>query len=77
MYLPDDIISKVMLFNESREAKMIKKYWEDLDNCIDIYTDLISYPMYAIDVAGNDVPCGFYSEIVELDYPRRHFLPTF
>jgi len=33
--------------------------------------------MYAIDVAGNDVPCGFYSEIVELDYPRRHFLPSF
>ena len=75
--LPTDIMNKILLYNESREAKIIKNYWRDLDECIDIYTDLISYPMYATDVAGNDVPCGFYSEIVELDYPRRFFLPNF
>lgn len=75
--LPTDIINKILLYNESREAVIIKKYWRDLDQCIDIYTDLISYPMFAVDIAGNDVPCGYYSEIVTLDYPRRHFLPNF
>jgi len=77
MYLPDDIMSKVMLFNESREANIIKKYWEDLDDCIDIYIDLVCFPMFVQDIAGNYVPCGYYSEVQELDYPRRYFLPKF
>ena len=77
MYLPNEILGKVMLFNESKEAKIIKKYWADLDDSIDIYTDLICYPMYVTDVAGNDIECGYYSEVIQLDYPRRHFLPIF
>ena len=30
MYLPDDIISKVMIYNESKEAKMLKNIGKTL-----------------------------------------------
>jgi len=77
MYLPFEIQNKIMLFNESREASLIKKYWKDLDECINIYVDLVCFPLFIQDTAGNYVECGYYSEIQELDYPRRSFMPVF
>ena len=63
MKLPPEIISKIMLYNSSREADLIKSYWRTLDAELNLF--------YA--VHGFAVDDTLHYSFEPLDYPRAYF----
>ena len=61
--LPDDLIHKIMLYNSSPTADIIKEYWRTLDKELNLFHD----------VEGFATDEELHYRYVRMDHPRAYF----